>query len=424
MISLSSIRTFLITLFTFSLLLSANANGKTGKVSGVLKDPQTGKVYTKYEALVPSKAKSKKNELGLIILLHGKGGNEKQGIASASIALKEAKSEGDYILLGLKSRDAGWGKHDFPNIRKAVEWALKSYPAINPRKVYGIGYSSGAICFGNFAAQAEDLFAGVSLWAGSCRSFPKGADAGDTGVQYYIIHGEKDPVVKPKNILNAVATMRKTGTRHVFHNIRNGNHGAPYSKNIRPILWPDMIRWFSSIRNSKIALNPKEKASVDYFNKRVDKGYVITQRDIVKLQDIAGPELNSLLLKMATHKEQQNQRSFLEFCKIRFVGQSLMKEVIKLTKSKYGAVKKEANEILRKAVHWHATEVIDYLCQIAANKDLKLDDRKNALALMQEYYFSKALCVIDNKWIKPKLSSLEGESNRSLVDAYKSLIRK
>ncbi|MCM8532620.1 MAG: dienelactone hydrolase family protein [Lentisphaeraceae bacterium] len=418
------IRAAITILCFFGLLTSTTAKVKTGQFNGTLNDPETGKVYTKYAALVPSRAKNSKNELGLIVLLHGKGGSEKQGIASGSISLKAAKAENDYILLSLKSRDVGWAKHDFSSILKAVQWALKTYPTINRRRVYGVGFSSGAICFGNLAAEAQDVFAGVSLWAGNCRNFPKEKGAGDTGVQYYIIHGEKDPVVKPKNILKAVSEMKKYGTRHVFHNIRNGTHGAPYKQNVRPILWPDMINWFSSIRNSKIPLNPKEKVIVEGLEKRIDKGFVLTARDIEKLYGISGVEVNDLLLKMATNKEQVTQRSFLAFCKSRFVGPTLMKEVIKLSSSKYGAVKKGTNEIVEKAVRWQATEVVDHLCEVAVNEDLQIDDRKNALLLLQEYFYTKPICVIDTNWIGTKLASLKKSNNRSIQTAYKALMKK
>lgn len=64
----------------------------TGEFGGELTDPETNAPYMRYVARVPKKILSATTRAGLIVLLHGIGGRERNLMGSLTQALAEDKS--------------------------------------------------------------------------------------------------------------------------------------------------------------------------------------------------------------------------------------------------------------------------------------------------------------------------------------------
>ena len=101
----------------------------------------------------------------------------------------------DYVIVCMKSKGVGWKPVDDEPVRKTIEWALREYP-IDPRRVYGWGYSSGGFAWGRFGPQNQDLLAGVVILGGGVGRVPARKDPAETGIQFYLIHGDADDTVK------------------------------------------------------------------------------------------------------------------------------------------------------------------------------------------------------------------------------------
>jgi predicted esterase len=230
--------------------------------AGVITNAAGAAVVT-YAARIPVLG-PKDPQPGLIVALHGINGNEKQLIDACKLALQAAGRDSGYVVLGLKSRGAGWEEVDHEPIRAAVAWAIATHH-VDPRRVFALGYSHGAIRLGHFAAQAQDLFAGAVLWSGTCNRMPEDG----SGLAYYVVHGEKDPTVKPDNIRAARDRMRATGVRLVYREFTGGDHGAPFS-NARAD-WGDHIVWMDALRNARIALDAPTAELIAKAGTELDK---------------------------------------------------------------------------------------------------------------------------------------------------------
>jgi predicted esterase len=261
---------------------------------------------------------------GLIVALHGINGNEQQLVDPISKALQAAKREGAYMVLGLKSKGAGWEDVDHQPIRDAVAWAIRVHH-VDPRRVFAWGYSHGAIRLGHFAAQAEDLFAGAVLWSGTCDKLP----ADGAGLAYYVVHGDKDPTVKPDNIRAARDRMRTLGIRLVYHELAGGDHGAAFSIG-RP-LWPDHIQWLDALRNARQPEPPGIAAWLEKAGAEFDKDGKLsaaTAKGFPLLGEAAGPATDALLVKLLQAKTANLRRGAATLCTPRLYGDRVIAALI------------------------------------------------------------------------------------------------
>ena len=134
---------------------------KTGDFKDDLKHPTTNAFITRYRLFVPEKL-PKKRHLALLICFHGRGGNEDGPAELMNRTVKDIGLSDQYIVMGLKSHEIGWEDADEIDVLKAYDWVSSVYP-IDLRRVYLIGYSSGAHWDTHFGSKHIDLFAGIIL---------------------------------------------------------------------------------------------------------------------------------------------------------------------------------------------------------------------------------------------------------------------
>src|SRR6188472_3805501 len=105
-------------LFALLLLSSslAGAQSKDAPRTGDFKDDckdKSGGTIMHYRMLAPAKLPEEK-VLGLIVWFHGMGGNE-DGAGIAIDGVKRAKLAEQYVVMGGKSKGAGWAPADDEN---------------------------------------------------------------------------------------------------------------------------------------------------------------------------------------------------------------------------------------------------------------------------------------------------------------------
>ena len=325
--------------------------------AGVIKDSDGTAVAT-YAARIPTLG-PKDPPPGLIVALHGINGNEKQLIDACKLSLQAADRESGYVVLGLKSQGAGWEVVDHERIRKAVAWAIATH-RVDPRRVFGWGYSHGAIRLGHFAAEAQDLFAGAVLWAGTCQRTPEDGN----GIAYYVVHGESDPTVKPDNIRAARDMMRKLGVRLVYREYAGGDHGAPFSKGRGA--WADHVLWLDALRNARIPLDAKAGEVLSKAGAELDKdgklGTATAKALLPVLADNAGPAIDACVVRCLTATVPALRRSAAALCAKRLYGDSVITALLALADDADKETQSQAIKALALAADFQIAPAQELLC--------------------------------------------------------------
>jgi len=111
---------------------------KTGKVEDELKLPKTKAFIMKYLMFTPDKLPERR-ELGLILCFHGMNGNETHVVNWVHETVAHLGLAGNYVVIGLKSKGAGWADDDESEVLKTYDWLLATYP-IDKRRVFIVGH--------------------------------------------------------------------------------------------------------------------------------------------------------------------------------------------------------------------------------------------------------------------------------------------
>ncbi len=227
-----------------------------GGIAGadVYKD-KDGKDVITYAVNAPSK-RLPNSRLGLVLGFHGRGGNEKQLIEGAVNALQKAGLRDDFVVIGLKSKEDGWTAKDDDPVRQFVPWAIKNW-SIDPRRVYGIGFSSGAYYLNQFVPNHTELFAGAITYVGGQGGLAKAAQPESKSELYWIV-GQADQTVKAESVRPQMQAAKAAGFRFVYREIAGMGHEV--YKN--PPL-DDAVEWLKAVRNKEVAPSAEEQAFLD-----------------------------------------------------------------------------------------------------------------------------------------------------------------
>lgn len=346
----------------------AAAREETGSIPG-----RDGAPAVVYAARIPAPA-AKGPAPGLIVALHGINGNERQLLDACSLALQAAKREDAYIVLGLKSQGAGWESVDHAPIRNAVAWAIATHRA-DPRRVFAWGYSHGAIRLGHFAAEAQDLFAGAVLWAGTCHK----PAADGSGIAYYAVTGERDPTVKPDQMRSARDRMRTAGVRLVYRELAGGDHGAPFSPPGRAI-WADHVVWMDALRNRRqeqdartVELLAKATAELDADGRLS----AATAKSLFPvLLDAAGDPVEALLVRLLRAEAAALRRQAATVCARRLFGDAVIAALVPLLQDADREAQAQALAALGLAADLQVAAAQEALC--AAVRDGRTPAQRSA----------------------------------------------
>ncbi|HYE99454.1 MAG TPA: hypothetical protein VEJ18_11115, partial [Planctomycetota bacterium] len=163
--------------------------------------------------------------LGLLLTFHGANGNENSLVGKAEEMLLKAGCRDEYVVIGLKSKEAGWTDKDDDPVRAFVPWAVKRY-AVDARRVYGFGVSSGAWFLNRFAPLNSDLLAGAISYVGGMGRVPT-SDAPATHAEIYWVVGHKDDGLPPSRTRPQAEAFLKAGFRAVHREMLDHAHEGP-----------------------------------------------------------------------------------------------------------------------------------------------------------------------------------------------------
>ena len=352
------------------------------------KDPKTKALVMHYRMRVPDKLPEQKH-LGLIVAFHGMNGNEDHMTGFAINAAKAAGLGDQYLIMGGKSKGAGWATSDDKDLLAWIAWAKETYP-IDPRRVHLIGMSNGGWMVKRFGWANQGLFASVTAYCGGGVDFsnpPKdSAPLGKPGTptapseiktEWYFVHGDADREVPHDASRRACQQLKEKGYRYVYREIAGADHGGITRY---PEVAEDVVRWMHALRHKEIALSSAEKKDLANLVSKVknEKGEAAAPfiKEAQRLGGAPGARVIDAALGVS---DVDVKKAAAATTSDTLYGREIVMELVKLLKDKSEDVKKAAFEGLATASNWRYEEAQQHLARIARQKSASVEDRVAAI---------------------------------------------
>jgi predicted esterase len=370
----------------------AGAQAKDAPKTGDFKDDckdKSGTIIMHYRMWAPAKLPEEK-VLGLIVWFHGMGGNE-DGAGTAIEGTKRAKLGDQYVVMGGKSKGAGWAPADDENVLKWIAWAKETYP-IDVRRVHIMGHSNGGGMVKRFGWDHQDLFASISPYAGAGggRDFggtPKGqAKAGkpgapdspaETKTEWYFVHGDKDDAVKVETSRQCIKDLKEKGYRTVYREIAGADHGSIFQ--FADVI-EDNIRFIHALRHKEMVLGKDEKKKLtDLAAKaKAEKGDGIAPilAEASRVGGAPGGHVATVALESA---DVDVKKAAAATAETTLYGKEFLAALIKALKDKNDEIKPGLYKALGVAANWRYPEAQDVLMATARNKKAPVAERVDAI---------------------------------------------
>ncbi len=367
----------------------AKAAPRTGDFKDDCKD-KTGAILMHYRMLAPDKLPEEK-VLGLIVWFHGMGGNE-DGAGIAIDGVKRAKLAEQYVVMGGKSKGAGWAPADDENVLKWIAWAKETYP-IDARRVHIMGHSNGGGMVKRFGWEHQDLVASISPYAGAGggRDFggggAKGAvkpgkpgmpdSAAETKTEWYFVHGDKDDAVKVETSRNSIKDLKEKGYRTVYRELAGADHGNIFGY---ADVIEDNIRFIHALRHKEIALTKTETAKMKELagKAKTEKadGIAPVLAEASRFGGAPGGHVAALALESVDVGVKKAAAATAEST---LYGKEVVLALVKGLKDKNDEIKPSLYKALGVAANWRYAEAQDALIAVARNKKSPVDERVAAI---------------------------------------------
>jgi predicted esterase len=351
------------------------------------KDPKTKELIMHYRMWAPEKQPEQKH-LGLIVCFHGMNGNEDHMTGFAIEAAKRVKLTGEYVIMGGKSKGAGWASSDDKWLLLWIDWAMKTYP-IDPRRVYIWGMSNGGWMVKRFGWEHQELFAGVVSYCGGGVDFnqtPKGEKAApkagplspaETRTEWYFVHGDADKEVAVDASRRAIKELGEKGYRYVYREIDGADHGGITRY---PDVADDAFLFLHALRHKVIPVTKDERTSLASMigKTKTEKPDVVTPM-LSELQRIGGAPAERAVKNALDNSDAEVKKAAVATTERTLYGREVVLELIKLLKDKADDVKAEAYKGLAVAANWRYMEAQEILEQAARKKTAPVEERVQAV---------------------------------------------
>ncbi|MEO7999030.1 MAG: PHB depolymerase family esterase, partial [Gemmatimonadaceae bacterium] len=207
-----------------------------------------------YRVYVPSSYKAG-TSFPLIIALHGLGATEDSFFDSYGRELPKLAEHNGYIMatsLGYRVDGGyGWGIGAPPSdsvarrsselseldVMQVLAQVQKQYN-VDPKRIYLMGHSLGAIGTWKVAAKYPDIWAALGVFSGqgsvtSAEVLKK--------IPEFVVHGDTDPTVNVRGSRTMVAALKAVNTELVYIEVPGGNHTSVVAPNLA-----GMIEFFNA----------------------------------------------------------------------------------------------------------------------------------------------------------------------------------
>jgi len=360
---------------------------RTGDFKDDYKD-KSGAIIMHYRMMAPDKLPEERT-LGLIVWFHGMGGNE-DGAGVAIDATKRAKLAEQYVVMGGKSKGAGWAPADDENVLKWIAWAKETYP-VDVRRVHIMGHSNGGGMVKRFGWDHQDLFASISPYAGAggrdfgstakgqAKPGKPGAPDGpaETKTEWYFVHGDKDEAVNVSTSRTCIKELKEKGYRTVYREIAGADHGSIFQ--FADVL-EDNIRFIHALRHKEMALSKAETAKAKELvaKAKSEKADGIAAV-LAEAQRLGGAPGGHVALAALESSDPEVRKAAAATAETTLFGKEVVLALVKGLKDKSDEVRPAVARSLGVAANWRYPEAQDALIAVARNKKAPAAERIDAI---------------------------------------------
>ncbi len=182
----------------------------------------------------------------LIIALHGLGATEDSFFDSYGKVLPQLAEQGGYILAGALGYrvDGGYGSGvgtppadsaarrsselSEADVMQVLAQVRKQYN-IDPKRIYLMGHSLGAIGTWKIAAKYPDVWAALGLFSG--QGTPASAEQMKS-IPEFVVHGDADPTVNVRGSRAMVGALKALNAEVLYIEVPGGNHSSVVQPNL------------------------------------------------------------------------------------------------------------------------------------------------------------------------------------------------
>jgi poly(3-hydroxybutyrate) depolymerase len=335
-----------------------------------------------YAARPPAKPRTDLRP-ALLLCFHGRTGNAEQLLGPASAALERSMLRDEYVIIGLKSKDVGWEEADEAPVKAFIAWAVKQYHA-DPRRIYGLGYSSGSFFLNRFAPNNSDLMAGAITYVGGQFGLRKDEHPETAAALYWVV-GQKDGTVKADGVLPAMEAFRKAGYSGVYRDMRDLGHEA-----CKEPTMDDAVHWMQALRNRRAPLDAEEQTFIDLFADAEKSKHLLNQAGAwQRLIRIGGPQAGAVIAQaLVSDKEPVRENAALA-CNYAMFDAAVTRNLALLLDDKATKLRESAMASLSMQAAWGDAISLEALCRYARDAKRKAMERRAAVSSLG------AVCKID-----------------------------
>ena len=199
-----------------------------------------------YHIYVPTTYTSTRS-MPLIIALHGLGGTEDSFFDSYGETLPKLAEQHGYILaapLGYRVDGRyGLATSADPVVRRASELSeadvmqvlanMRKLYNVDPKRIYLMGHSMGAIGTWAIAPKYPDIWAALAPFSG--QGSPTAAER-IKNIPQFVVHGDADPTVNVRGSRTMVAALKALNADVTYIEVPGGNHGNVVEPNFAAML--------------------------------------------------------------------------------------------------------------------------------------------------------------------------------------------
>jgi hypothetical protein len=342
-------------------------------VEGELKEkdlrPDGGEQFViKYAIEVPKNAApadttDPAKQLGLFLCFHGHGGQATNEANNVIRIMKGLKILDGYIVLGAKSQGAGWvEKDDVTPVAKLTQWALKTY-AINPRRVYTFGMSSGGNFSGVFGLAKPDLIAASVIYGSGV--YKRDVQVKDPKMDlpdFYMVMGLDDDDPHKNGSRGTYRAWKDIGINVIYREIYGLGHSSHH-----PPTNDETIQWAIRQRHKTIPLSPAETELIKPIAKNAKKsGITDAEADVLAL--IGGFQAASVVKDLFDHKDPAVRARAAQICDRALMGDAITALLAKKVKDKDADVRTATFASLGTGANFRYQSAQDTLCHVLDQK--------------------------------------------------------
>lgn len=323
------------------------------------KDP-SGQTIAKYVVEAPENPAP---QLGLIFCSQEHDTPTGNDIFPVRQTLLRLGMANQFVLLSIAPQSRKFGPADHQPIEKLIAWAMKTYPTINPRRVYMFGKGEGSKISMEFTMTHPQLVTAAIGYSWGAWLMPsetdKPIDFVNQAPELYLTLGRRDLDNHLTCVRDAYPRLRAKGY-HLIHR----EFDELTDRSYHPVSNDDALSWATRLRNKNLPLSAEETRLLRAFNAKPPapvNGYYPT------LALVGGAPAGAVLQKLFQSPDAAIRLAAAETAQHGIYGPATTAALAKLTKDSSRAVSQSAIRALALLANWRYPEAQSALIQLATD---------------------------------------------------------